>query len=373
MAETSMLWDSGAGGDASPHSESLTAALFAALAGVGGVNEGVLARVLNALAPSVSGANILVNSGWAVVDGHPYRNDASKSITPVTPSAGTTGRRVVLRCSWSAQTVRLVEISNTDGTSAIPAPTQVSGTTYEIPICSYTVTTGGVIGAFLDTRKFAFPISYADLVRGSLDAPRVLIGHMIGGQQSTTTGSAIGMGLSLAGSTPNLAALANSRSRFSAGSASNATYVSTGAVASVAPNRSPRMICRATPQQTDANLAYWLMGFVNNVSTSSPNGAYFRRSGTGNVFAVTDQGGETTTDLGALSDTTLRTWELYTPDDGVTWVFAINGAVAAVHTTGVPTASTQNQPVAGLTAAGGGGITASFDVEELVFDAKRAA
>ena len=155
MTEASLLWDSGGGGDASPHSEALTAKLFAAVFGATSANKGVIRGMLNELAPSISGTNILMNTGYAIVDGHPYYNDASKSTAITTPGAGTTGRRLVLRCSWSAQTVRATIITSADGTATIPAMTQTPGTTYDIPIASFTTTTGGVSTITADDREYA--------------------------------------------------------------------------------------------------------------------------------------------------------------------------------------------------------------------------
>lgn len=153
MAEDSYVWSNSGVGDASPHTLAETAKVMGIVAGVAG--GGVVPDYLNELTPAVNGSNVEVGTGAAVVDGHPYLNDALRSITPTTPSTGTTGRRIVARANWSAQTVRLVEISSADGTATIPSLTQTPGTTYDLPICSYTVTTGGVIGSFLDTRTFS--------------------------------------------------------------------------------------------------------------------------------------------------------------------------------------------------------------------------
>lgn len=158
MTERSFIWDSGGSGDSSPHSEANTALLFGAILGdrLISANKGVLRGVLNALTPSSPGAGqVRIASGAAISDGHPYVSDANVDFTPTTPSVGTTGHRIVLRASWSAQTVRLVDISSADGTAAIPAMTQTPGTTYDIPICSFTKSTGGVIASLTDTREFA--------------------------------------------------------------------------------------------------------------------------------------------------------------------------------------------------------------------------
>lgn len=116
-------------------------------------NGGVLFGIGNALACSGAASPISVNTGAAVVYGHYYENDASLGLAVTTPVVGTTGGRVVLRVNWAAQTVRLFAVRNTDGLSAIPALTQSAGTTWEISLATFTITTGGVI-ALTDTRKF---------------------------------------------------------------------------------------------------------------------------------------------------------------------------------------------------------------------------
>lgn len=153
MAQKSLLWPTTGGGDVSPVSVSDTSAMFAALMG----GSGVIKNYLNELVPTVSGSHILMNTGWAIVDGHPYNNSASLDTTITTPAIGTTGHRLVLRADWTAQTVRLIDKASADNTAAIPAVTQTSGTTYEITICTLTITTGGVI-TMTDARDYA-PVS----------------------------------------------------------------------------------------------------------------------------------------------------------------------------------------------------------------------
>lgn len=200
MTERSFIWDSGGGGDASPHSEANTALLFGALVGdrLISANKGVIRGVLNGLVPSSPGAGqVRIASGAAISDGHPYISDANVDFTPTTPSVGTTGHRIVLRASWSAQTVRLTDISSADGTATIPAMTQTPGTTYDIPICSFTKSTAGVIASLADNREFAGSTpDLFDLVsqaitnaatgtwKGLFWAP----GHGIGGDSSYVTG-----------------------------------------------------------------------------------------------------------------------------------------------------------------------------------------
>jgi hypothetical protein len=51
---------------------------------------------------------------------------------------------VVLRVAWAAQTVRITRIAGTEG-AGLPALTQTPGTTYDVPLASASITTGGAI------------------------------------------------------------------------------------------------------------------------------------------------------------------------------------------------------------------------------------
>lgn len=153
MTEKSFVWPSDGTGDGAPVSVADSGELMEVFLGAAEAGEGVVPRILGELAPSAIAGNtqVRIAPGWGIgVGGHPYRNDANRDITPVTPTTGTTGRRIVLRTDELAQTVRLVEVSSPDGTSAIP-----SLTADDRPICSFTVTTGGTVGSFLDERQFA--------------------------------------------------------------------------------------------------------------------------------------------------------------------------------------------------------------------------
>ena len=116
-------------------------------------SEGVLLGYANALACTGTATPIGVATGAAMVYGFPYENDTSTTLAVTTPAVGTTGGHVVLRVNWAAQTVRLFAVRNTDGVNSTPALTQVALTTWEIRLCSFTVTTGGVI-AITDTRAY---------------------------------------------------------------------------------------------------------------------------------------------------------------------------------------------------------------------------
>ena len=154
MTEESMFWANGVG-DGGPYSQDQLRLLYDALAGAEDADRGVLVTQGNELDPSSTGNNnIRLATGRAVVDGTLYENDAILDIVTASPAIGTTGRRCVLQKDWAARTVRAAIITSADGVGAIPALTQNDGTIWEIPICSFTITTGGVIGALTDQRQF---------------------------------------------------------------------------------------------------------------------------------------------------------------------------------------------------------------------------
>jgi hypothetical protein len=160
MPERSQPWDSTGIGDGAltGYTESQVEEFFRDLfTGDRFTSEGVLAGIGSELA--VTSATDLVNvaAGAAMVYGHYYQNTGTTGVAITRPTTGTTGFRVVLRASWAAQTVRAVVNRNTDGNSAIPALVQTPGTTFDIPLATGTITTGGTVSV-TDARDFChFP------------------------------------------------------------------------------------------------------------------------------------------------------------------------------------------------------------------------
>lgn len=153
MTERSMLWTDGTG-DGGPYAQDRLDDLVRALAGYPSADQGVIRGYEDELEVSESSGDIVVAAGAALVDGKVYDNDGDETLTVTTPSVGTTGKRVVLRKSWSAQTVRAEIISSADGTATIPDVTQSDGVTWEISLATFTITTGGTIGSLTDDRTF---------------------------------------------------------------------------------------------------------------------------------------------------------------------------------------------------------------------------
>ena len=148
MAESSILWTTGSTGDgASPYTQLQTTDFFRAiLVGDQEASQGVLAGYVNQLAVT-SGAvdQITVAAGRAIVYGFPYENNDTLNKAIVRPIVDTTGGRVVLRANYSAQTVRVTINRNTDGVAGIPTLTQIQNTTWDIPLATFTITTGGTV------------------------------------------------------------------------------------------------------------------------------------------------------------------------------------------------------------------------------------
>lgn len=108
--------------------------------------EGVLYGVGNNLATAGASSPVAVNTGSALVYGIWYENDASVNVTIPTPASNPRIDRVVLRASWSAQTVRITRIAGTEAASpTAPALTQTANTTWDIPLYQVRITTGGAI------------------------------------------------------------------------------------------------------------------------------------------------------------------------------------------------------------------------------------
>lgn len=118
------------------------------------VSGAVLRGVANGLACTGVATPIAVGTGAAIGYGYFYENDASLNLAVTTPTVNITGGHIVLETNWAAQTVRAKMYKNTDGISTPPALTQNAGTLWQTRLCTFTITTGGVI-AITDARGFA--------------------------------------------------------------------------------------------------------------------------------------------------------------------------------------------------------------------------
>lgn len=169
MTQFSQPWGGVSVGDAGPYNDDQWSDMFHSLFLANRVSQGVLATfnhpTLNGLlaVSNPSGTTIRVTTGAALVDGKYYINDANIDTVLVAPGSGTDYYRVVLRKSWSGQTVRVVFLGPVNGGPAT-AVTQTDGTTWEIPLATVTITSANAI-TITDERKYAIsPLSTMQLI-----------------------------------------------------------------------------------------------------------------------------------------------------------------------------------------------------------------
>lgn len=171
MTQFSMLpWTTGVSGDgAAPYPQEASNNFFRYFDVRNPAAEGVALGVLSELAVSGTSSPLTVAPGVAVSYGR-YWNDSNVNLTVSTPTAGTTGGRVVLRCSWSSRQVRLAVKTSPNGIGSIPSLTQVFGNTWEISLATFLITTGGVITITDDRtfRKATFQVDEAALEDGAV-------------------------------------------------------------------------------------------------------------------------------------------------------------------------------------------------------------
>ncbi|KPV54765.1 hypothetical protein SE17_01735 [Kouleothrix aurantiaca] len=162
MAERSQFWstngvgDGPSGGHPQQHwlemfRDIFTSDRFASEGVIGGMSSQLACSGVSGASPSIT-----VAAGGAFVYGYYYQNTSNLSLALTKPRVGTTGGRIVLRADWTLQTVRAIARQSADGTSTPPSLNQTAGSQYEIPLCTYTITTGGTI-TITDVRDYCHP------------------------------------------------------------------------------------------------------------------------------------------------------------------------------------------------------------------------
>jgi len=148
MAEQSMFWETaGVGhGPVSGYSQQRVYNwLRKTLLGDLEAAQGVLANFDNELEVTGTSSPLSANTGAAYGYGFFYENLSAKALAVTTPSVGTTGGRINLKVDWTAKTATIEVNRNTDGIITIPALDQTPESVYEIPLYTFTITTGGTI------------------------------------------------------------------------------------------------------------------------------------------------------------------------------------------------------------------------------------
>jgi uncharacterized protein YjbI with pentapeptide repeats len=167
MAESSILWDTNSTGDGTNtgYTEAQMA-LWMQLFTQGADKSGVAPDRDNELAVSGTATPVSVATGSAIVHGTPYFNTSTVTVAIPTPSVASRYDRIVLRKSWSAQTVRIVRIAGSEG-GGIPSVSQIDGTTWDMPLAHVLITTGGVI-TVTDERAWLSIVGDGDVVTAKL-------------------------------------------------------------------------------------------------------------------------------------------------------------------------------------------------------------
>lgn len=163
MTERSFPWDGLVTGDAtlSPYDAATEFATWLRLVGGSAARTtnkgGVYFGENNGLAPaSVGTSPVTIDTGAAIVYGTIYENTASVNVAIPTPAGSTRIDLIVLRKSWASQTVRITRIAGTEGNPA-PPMIQTAALTWDVPLASVSITTGGVI-TITDQREYGVAV-----------------------------------------------------------------------------------------------------------------------------------------------------------------------------------------------------------------------
>jgi hypothetical protein len=152
--QSSRFWTTGGAGDGSAtYTRDQLAEFFRNFCITDETTQGPFKRG-NELAVSGSASPLTLATGACCVYGFLGFVTTAGDLTVSTPAVGTTGGHIVARADWSAQTVRIVAVRNTDGVNSTPSLTQTAGTTWEVRLYSFTITTTGTI-TLTDVRQFA--------------------------------------------------------------------------------------------------------------------------------------------------------------------------------------------------------------------------
>lgn len=149
MAETSGFWTT-TGSPQGHQVSGYTHAMHAlALRVAGGVKviDGVAIGYRNELAPSVSGSNVIIAPGGALVDGKYYDNTNNVNIAIPASTAGTTRiDRIVVRVVWANFTALITRIAGVNsGTPTAPNLTQTRNSIYDVPLARVLVDATGML------------------------------------------------------------------------------------------------------------------------------------------------------------------------------------------------------------------------------------
>ena len=288
----------------------------------------------------------------AMLDGLYYRmdnsslgDDGSEDLTIVSPSGSTRVDLVVIRADWAAQTVRLAVRAGVEGAGIEPDPVQLSGSTFELPIGSFSITTGGVITiVFSEIRSF-FQVGvqpdvqaiFFDDFMGAIVSGAIL--HSAHHWNVAVTGTA-------AVSIPTI---------LTAGMYGDVQLSSGATINSTAHLNAPGLVpgqsevdLRVRVRQVDITEFEWLVGLSTDTASITPaDGIFFRGNhgvGAVNLEGVTRKDGtETTVDLGITGDVDKAIYLRAVREQDEVFFF-VNSEFVGSSTTNIPVDSDDLSP-----------------------------
>ncbi len=193
MAQISYFWETTSGtGDSNTggYSDTIFFELMRALTARTANRGGVCPDYLNELEVTGTASPIAVNTGFAFAYGVPYSNTSSVTVSIPTPAASTRVDYIVLRVDYSAETVRITRIAGTEGAGA-PSLTQNAGTTWDIPLATVSINTGGVI-TVTDAREWIGKVGDKTIDTTKLANNAVAVGQLAQASAGTMLGNFTG-------------------------------------------------------------------------------------------------------------------------------------------------------------------------------------
>jgi hypothetical protein len=157
MTEISKPWDGTTSGDAvaAPYTADEWSAIQSTIgagAAIATYKGGVARDELSELLLSGVASPLTIASGRALVNGYWYENDSNVSVT-VTATPSTRVDRIVLRLTYGTPNIRITRLAGTDG-SATPPSLVNNGTSWDIPLWKFTISSSGTIGTIVDERGY---------------------------------------------------------------------------------------------------------------------------------------------------------------------------------------------------------------------------
>lgn len=161
MTEKSRLWNGTTTGDATEAPYDFDTELSQVLSALGGADPvttyrgGVFRDVLNKYAGTPGTDSITIDTGRGLAYGSWHEADAAVAVAVTRPAASDRYDYIVLRKSWSAQTVRITRVAGTEGGGAgSPTLVNTAGTTWDVPLYLIKITALGAVSIITDMRTF---------------------------------------------------------------------------------------------------------------------------------------------------------------------------------------------------------------------------